>query len=256
MVFRLVVLLTLTWCPLSYGALIERMGGLAYFDDDLNLTWLADANAAAGSVFDDGFDPADGRMTWSNAAAWATGLSINGVTGWRLPRTLIPDDTCTNDAAGLVPWSVQAGFGYNCEGSELGHLFYAEVGALADSSILVSGGPELALFSNVQSSAYWSATSDDNNLNNHWVLRTSSGFQSPHDDSAGLFAWAVHDGDVIPTPTPSTLVILMLALAGLARGSNGESEGRKKRAIVAKKMTPEQTAEAQRLAREWTEANP
>ena len=44
------------------AALVERLGGLAYYDTDANLTWLADANAGAGSVFDDGSSTTDGAI--------------------------------------------------------------------------------------------------------------------------------------------------------------------------------------------------
>ena len=46
----------------------------AYFDTALNITWLANWNA-------------NGPMTWADANAWAAGLDVHGVTGWRLPST-------------------------------------------------------------------------------------------------------------------------------------------------------------------------
>ena len=39
-------------------------------------------------------------------------------------------------------------------------------------------------------------------------------------------------------------------------GANGLEDARENRDIVAKQMTPEQIAEAQRLAREWMESHP
>ena len=56
----------------------------AYYDTAVNITWLANANAGAGSTFDNGLNPTDGRMTWVNANAWAAALNVQGVTGWRL----------------------------------------------------------------------------------------------------------------------------------------------------------------------------
>ena len=58
------------------AALVERLGGLAYYDTDADLTWLADANYA----FTSGYD-ADGRMTLADANAWVANLNIAGVTG-------------------------------------------------------------------------------------------------------------------------------------------------------------------------------
>ena len=60
------------------AALVERLGGQAVYDTDLNITWLADANANHG-------------MTWDQANAWAAGLNVGGVTGWRLPTALNAD---------------------------------------------------------------------------------------------------------------------------------------------------------------------
>ena len=84
------------------AALIERLGGLAYYDDVNNLTWLADANYAMTSGYD-----ADGEMTWGAAVTWADTLDFSGYDDWRLPTT---PGTST---------------GFHNEG-ELAHLFYDE----------------------------------------------------------------------------------------------------------------------------------
>ena len=57
----------------------------AFYDTALNVTWLADANAAAGTIYDSSvFSTAtDGQMTWLDAKAWAANLSVYGLTGWR-----------------------------------------------------------------------------------------------------------------------------------------------------------------------------
>jgi hypothetical protein len=64
----------------------ERLGGLAYYDPDADLTWLADANAAGTA------------MNWVDANDWAAGLSVGGVGGWRLPDTNPVDGTTADDA--------------------------------------------------------------------------------------------------------------------------------------------------------------
>ena len=53
------------------SALLERLGGLAYYDTDADLTWLADANYAQTSGYD-----TDGLMLWADANAWATNLNV------------------------------------------------------------------------------------------------------------------------------------------------------------------------------------
>ena len=106
----------------SHGELVGRLpatpGGTdfrAVYDTDLDITWLADANAGAGSAFDDGASASDGLMTWANAVAWAESYSLEGFTDWRLPTTLQPDPAC--DAQG----NNGSSSGFNCTGSEMGH---------------------------------------------------------------------------------------------------------------------------------------
>lgn len=48
----------------------ERLGGLAYYDPSADLTWLADANAGAASIFDEGFSAIDGDIMWQSAENW------------------------------------------------------------------------------------------------------------------------------------------------------------------------------------------
>jgi len=57
------------------GRLAATPGGTdyqAYYNDEANLTWLADANAG-------------GLMDWWQATTWVASLNVDGVTGWRLP---------------------------------------------------------------------------------------------------------------------------------------------------------------------------
>jgi len=70
----------------------SRLGGQAFYDPNLDITWLADANAGAGSAFDDVATGSttgtttDGKMTWQSAMDWAASLTVGGVIAgtWRL----------------------------------------------------------------------------------------------------------------------------------------------------------------------------
>ena len=123
------------------AALIDRGAGLIY-DSDRDLTWLANTNLGAGSSQDDGFSTTDGLMTWSSAVAWAANLtyydSVRDVTwdDWRLPTTVQPDAGCSQQEGG---GAFAAGTG--CTASELGHMFYDELGGTALASILTSSDP-------------------------------------------------------------------------------------------------------------------
>ena len=180
------------------AALIERLGGLAYYDDVADLTWLADANAAGT------------KMTWSDANAWAAGYSVGGVDGWRLADTLQPDASC----------SIQSGtvsYGYNCTGSEMGSLFYGALGNTSGS--LTNTGD----FTNVQSGGYWSASEYAPDTSIAWYFGKGDGLQYINYKTYNYYAWAVQSGDVSAAsvvPIPAAVWLFgsgLLGLVGMAR---------------------------------------
>lgn len=213
--------------PSSDAALVPRLGGQAVYDTDLNITWLADANAGAGSAFDDAGPndtSTDGRMSWNNAMAWAHSLSIGGFTDWRLPITADPDTSCSNSGLGSTT-------GRGCIGSEMGHLFHMELGGdpsdtlSPQDGILSSGDPDLALFSNIQSQpgwggVYWSQTKQ--NEFNAYSFNFNNGIQDfERFDINARYVWAVRDGDVLSTvPIPSAIWLFgsgLLMLVGFRK---------------------------------------
>jgi len=185
------------------AALLSRLGGQAVYDTDLNITWLADANAAAGTAYDDGISNRDGRLSLTSAIAWATSLTVGGVNDWRLP---------TGDVA--------CGIAINCTNAEMGHLFYDELGGTAFNSILTSGDPDLALFSNIRVDGFYGTTSPFTTASGGTIpllFTFSNGSQAA---GGNEFAWAVRDGDVGTTTVvsePTILALLSIGLLGLMR---------------------------------------
>ena len=169
----------------------------AYYDTDLDITWLADANV-------------NGQMIWDDANTWAANLSFtDGISvydNWRLPTALNQDGTGPCDA------------GYNCTGSEMGHLFYSELGGTALQSILTSADPDLAKFTNLQAYYYWSATEFAPSTGYAWNFRMNVGSQYASYKSSGFYALAVSPGDVGAVPEAESWAMLLagLGLVGAA----------------------------------------
>jgi hypothetical protein len=203
----------------SQAALIDRGGGMI-FDSTRNITWLADMNYArtsghtGGGVLPDG----SGAMTWAAATAWANNLVYGGFDDWRLP-TLNPSDTsCSDSFDEGAPYGLQY-FGHRCTGGELSGLFVTDLGYNNNGTGLITGDDtaeqiaNLALFRNVQSSAYWSGTEYAPDSRDAWGFSTGVGDQLADRKFLALYAVAVRPGDVTASvPEPQTLALALLAL--------------------------------------------
>lgn len=206
----------------------------AFFDTVLNISWLANGNAGAGSVFDStGYSTAtDGKMKWADATAWAAGLDVYGTTGWRLPAT--------RDTGGAgCNWSNAGGTdcGYNVQTisangqtvySEMAHMYYVTLGNLArctpgHASCVLQGGAGVvnsAGFEDLEWGVYWSGSTVHNPSPAAWSFGFNDGVQDGHTVPLEFYAWAVHDGDVggaVPEPASLALVLLALGLAAHAQ---------------------------------------
>ena len=165
-----VISLVLMFAAAVQADLLERGDSLIY-DSDQNITWLRNANLY------------EYQMTWSQAVDWAENLDYQGYDDWRLPDS---DISC---------------LGYDCIGSEMGHLYYND-GISSGSS---------GLFTDVQSSMYWSGTEHEADTSKAWRFNFNSGYQGRSGKTYDRYAWAVRDGDsslpVAPEPVSSLLFL-------------------------------------------------
>jgi hypothetical protein len=97
----------------------------------------------------------------------------------------------------------------------MGHMFYNNLGATAANSVLTgTDTANLALFTNLQSNAYWSGKVY---VPDPWIFGTVGGSQASSHRSFEFYAWAVHPGDVAAIPEPETYAMLLAGL-GLLGG--------------------------------------
>jgi hypothetical protein len=219
----------------AQGALQPVVNGQVY-DNVLGINWLQDANVFrtlcdAGDPLATEFVPVDaanaaaicaseGAMSWNDAQAWIARLNAGnylGVNTWR--QWVVPaptnDPTCSEqnfDGAG-------SDHGYNCAGSELGHLFNVTLGNpdeeddSCDPGCLQHTGP----FSNFRPEGYWSGTEYAPDPSDAWGFRPEDGGQSAVPKTTLGFVWPVRPPAVaIPALPFWGLGLLGLLLAGLA----------------------------------------
>ncbi len=211
--------------PGAHAALVSVLGGQAINDTGLNITWAANANLAATNIFglaygvDYGTDIwgnqsviySSGAMTWGGAMKWIGAMNAAnylGYSDWRLPTTLLPDATCSSG-------------GMNCTGSEMGHLFYNELGGVAFSSIASTHNANYSLFSNLLSYNYWSSTEYASSVPVYaWGFNFNGGGQGAPAKNTQIYALAVRSGQVAAVPVPAAGWLLgsgLLGLMGVAR---------------------------------------
>ena len=235
---KLIALALMLGCGVAQGALEGRLpvapGGTdyqAYYDSDLGITWLADANYAATEDFGiTGVNP-NGTMDWHEADDWVTAMNnaeYLGVSIWRLPEARPVDGSdehnvlnpyYPNESATVfngeadVWWNISAtGTLYEGSGAhEMSHLFYQTLGLTGtyntdgsqsgcQSDCLTDTGP----FANLMPDDYWYGTlypivnDDENAFAHEFNLGRDAGFQTYTDK----YVMAVADGDVFSSVVP------------------------------------------------------
>jgi len=186
----LFVLLSVLSLQVNAELIVRGTDSLGYqiiYDTDLDITWYDYTNAAA---------------TWQNQVNWASTLTVNFsgaiYDDWRLPTALNQD--------GTGPCG-----GYNCTGSEMGHLYYTELGNTWGPLGYTNTG-DFQNLRNIDEDRYWSGTEYD--ANSAWYFWLNNGYQNGSDkDYLPFYGIAVRTGDVavvpvVPEPISSTLFLI------------------------------------------------
>jgi hypothetical protein len=214
------------------AALVDRGNGLIY-DTVLDVTWLQNANAAAGSSFDDGELTTDGIMTWASAMSWVDGLTYADSTGtvysdWRLPQ-IRPVNGVAFDYAYSNTGSADIGNNISAQGSaypgstasELAYMYYTNLGNLGYFDLSGNFQPDQGLlntgpFLNLNSRGYWAATEYAPDPGTYAFLLAGYGTQGIVGKGDFFTPWALRDGDVsAPVPLPAAAWLFGSACAGL-----------------------------------------
>lgn len=228
-----------TWQNSLLARDINRDGTVdAFYDTVLDITWLADGNAGAGSAFDTtgGSTATDGLMNWADAKAWAASLNVFGITGWRLPTMIDTGATGCEFAYGGTDC------GYNVQTistdgktvyNELAHLYYVTLGDEPYCNITgdcsagdASYAPDWMLsntgnFRNLQPYAYWVGVAyAPSPADLAWIFFTREGYETGEIQNGVGHVLAVRPGDVtasVPEPQSCALALLALGAAAAAR---------------------------------------
>lgn len=203
--FSLALLLSMVW--MADAALLDRGDGLIY-DDVLDITWLQDAN-----YLETIGRPISGMVTWDDAVAWVDQLVYAGYDDWRLPTTVDGPLEYGYDGTTTV--------GYNITTSEMGYMYYVNLGNLGRFDTNEDLQPGYGLnnsgpFINLESFIYWTGTEVSSNPTLAYVFITAHG-EANYGFKTGnkLHAWAVRDGDVSAVPVPGAVWLLASGLVGL-----------------------------------------
>ncbi|MCP4270311.1 MAG: PEP-CTERM sorting domain-containing protein [Candidatus Brocadiaceae bacterium] len=228
-VIVLVVLMVMGYSIQAQGGLIT-IGTATYSGIGYNLIWDDDNNGNSVVWLD---YTSTEYYDWQNQTAWAAGLgsqlTINLNPGytitwdddeWRLPTTLDGQWVLSHD--GTTPW------GYNITSSEMGHLYYTELGNVGAWG--TTGNPQGGYglintegFQNLNSSIYWSGTERASKTTSAYCFDFSLGSQIsfPKDwDFSGRLrndgsAIAIRSGNVAAVPEPGTVTLMGLGMVGM-----------------------------------------
>ena len=202
--------------------LVPSADGLTVYDTALHVTWLANANLAGtqaggapGTTFNVAGINASGSMTYATALDWVYAMdhyaNADGTFGylrqqhWQLPATpQVQPAPCPK-----TPGPNGNTFGFNCQNSAMGSLFYGATSFNlnpTDTAIPTPPNtvslPNGTTFSNLQPYLYWTGTINaKNTADGRETVSFNTGFQGSNTAQNYLYVIPMVPGR-LATPSP------------------------------------------------------
>jgi len=179
----------------------DSLGNQLIYDTDLNITW---------------YDYTNSYNTWQDQVEWASALAVDfGGTiydDWRLPATV--------DGLNVFGYNGTTTAGYNITSSEMGHLFYTELGNKGYYSASGSNQSGYGLtnaggFEHLLSGDYWYGTEYSDYPTYAWGFNISFGSQGSVNKGNNLYAFAVRAGDVPLNVVPEPVSLILFGVGGV-----------------------------------------
>ncbi|NJD08451.1 MAG: DUF1566 domain-containing protein [Methylococcaceae bacterium] len=234
-VSRLVLIAALCVSSVAEARLLDIRNGLI-LDVGLGVLWLRDANLfftksgsglhpetatnlvndiieavpevldgqVAHQITSSDFNTSNGQMSWWGAQAWVgylNSIHYKGFDNWRLPILRPVNGTAFNytfSCDGTTDYG-KNNTALNSKASELGHVFYKELGNLSDLDTacvprqtgygVTNSGP----FRNLESGLYWTGTDFELYFENAWHFHTDNGGQGNDYKGVQFYVWPVAD---------------------------------------------------------------
>ncbi len=186
-------------------ASLVTIGTATYGGSAYNLIWDDDNNGNSVIWLD--YTRGGAASTWQSQMNWAAGLGV-AITSYNLdPGYSV---TWTDPAWRLPSAGTNPQHGYNQTTSEMGHLYYDELGNPAHGPLNNTGG-----FANLIDKKYWSATEWVSDTKYIWGFDMATGAQVTLNKNNGYYGLAVRSGQVSTVPIPGALWLLGSGLFGL-----------------------------------------
>ncbi len=218
------------------NATLVTIGKAEYLGSDYNSIWDNDDDLVW-------LDYTKSYSNWNAQVAWALGLNGDdvldidlfagyavdwGSNSWRLPTTVDGTRVCGYEGDPNNDGVYTYTYGYNLANSEMGHLFYDELGNTGYRNIdgsynTVPGAPDYFLqntgdFDNLVASWCWSGTEYADYTGNAWYFDVDYGYQDFSNEYSSGYGLAVRSGQVSASsvPEPGTVFLLGLGLLGFS----------------------------------------